>query len=49
MPTILCTGYSSKISKKEADTIGVAAFVMKPLNKFELAKIVRKVLDDTKR
>lgn len=49
MPTILCTGYSSKISKKEADNIGVTSFVIKPLSKSELAKTVRKVLDDTQR
>lgn len=49
MPTIICTGYSSKISEKEAEKIGVASFVMKPLDKSELAKIVRKVLDEAKK
>ncbi|WP_459916124.1 PAS domain-containing hybrid sensor histidine kinase/response regulator [Desulfocicer niacini] len=48
MPTIICTGYSAKISEKEATDIGVQSFVMKPINKSELAKTVRKVLDDAK-
>jgi CheY-like chemotaxis protein len=45
MPTIICTGYSPRMSEEKADDLGVNAFVMKPLNKTELAKIVRKVLD----
>ncbi|WP_319548410.1 PAS domain S-box protein [Desulfogranum marinum] len=48
MPTIICTGYSAKLSKKEAENIGVAAFVMKPLNKAEFAQTIRKVLDEAK-
>ena len=48
MPIIICTGYSAKISKKEAADIGVRSFIMKPINKSELAKMVRKVLDGAK-
>ncbi len=48
MATIICTGYSAKISEKEAAKIGVTSFVMKPLIKAELAQTVRKVLDETK-
>ncbi len=48
MPTIICTGYSSKITKKEATEIGVRAYIMKPINKSELALMVRKVLDGAK-
>nr|WP_319492631.1 ATP-binding protein [uncultured Desulfobacter sp.] len=47
MPTIICTGYSSRISETEAAKMGVKAFLMKPLNKTELAKKVRQVLDDS--
>jgi len=48
MPTIICTGYSSKISEKEAAKIGISSFVMKPLEKADLAKTVRLVLDKAK-
>lgn len=48
MPTIICTGYSAKISEKEAANIGVRSFIMKPINKSELATTVRKVLDGAK-
>jgi DNA-binding NtrC family response regulator len=49
MPTIICTGYSAKISEKQAADIGVRSFIMKPINISDLAKIVRQVLDGAKR
>ena len=49
IPVILCTGYSSKISDKTAVDIGIKAFAYKPVSKADLAKIVRKVLDETKK
>lgn len=48
MPTIICTGYSVNISKKNVEKFGAAAFVMKPLDKAELAQTIRKVLDGAK-
>lgn len=48
MPTIICTGYSSKISARKAADIGISSFAMKPLGKADLAKMVRKVLDEAK-
>ncbi|MCF8087589.1 MAG: transporter substrate-binding domain-containing protein [Desulfotignum sp.] len=47
MPVIVCTGYSKKISAQTAAKIGIKALVYKPLDRAELAKTVRKVLDDT--
>ena len=47
MPTIICTGYSAKVSEKEATRIGVSSFAMKPLNRVDLAKKVRQVLDES--
>ncbi len=47
-PVVLCTGYSNKISDAIARQIGVKAFAYKPIVKAELAKTVRKVLDDAK-
>ena len=49
IPTIICTGYSAKISEQEAANNGIRSFLMKPLNKAELAKSVRKVLDEAKK
>lgn len=42
---ILCTGYSDVISADEAKAQGVHEFVLKPLDRFELANLVRKTLD----
>jgi DNA-binding NtrC family response regulator len=46
MPIILCTGYSSLISAKEAKEIGVREFFIKPLEWAPFIKSVRKVLDN---
>jgi PAS domain S-box-containing protein len=48
IPIILCTGYSKKISDKTAFDIGIRAFSYKPVVRAELAKTVRKVLDEAK-
>jgi PAS domain S-box-containing protein len=48
IPIILCTGYSKKISEESAAGIGIKAFTYKPTIKAELAKTVRKVLDEAK-
>ena len=48
IPVILCTGYSRKISDETACETGVAAFAYKPIVKADLAKTVRKVLDEAK-
>ena len=45
IPIILCTGFSEKETIDLAHEIGVKEYVMKPLNKQELAEVVRKVLD----
>ena len=47
IPVILCTGYSKTISEGAAKAIGIKAFAYKPLVKADLAKTVRKVLDET--
>lgn len=48
LPVILCTGYSKKISDEKASAIGIKAFTYKPIVRAELAKIIRKVLDEAK-
>jgi len=48
IPVILCTGYSKKISDEIVSEIGIKAFAYKPVVKADLAKTVRKVLDEAK-
>jgi len=44
-PIILCSGFTSNATKKQIKNSGVSDFVTKPINKNELARVVRKVLD----
>ncbi len=46
MPTILCTGFSEKIDEDKAKEMGVRHYIEKPINKRDLAFMVRKVLDE---
>ena len=46
IPVILCTGFSKKISDDSIATIGIRAVAYKPIVKADLARTVRKVLDD---
>ena len=45
IPVIISTGYSTLIDAEKAKELGIAAFVMKPMAKRDLAEAVRKVLD----
>ncbi len=45
IPMILCTGYSEKISSDKAKTIGIDAFLRKPVANANLAKTLRRILD----
>jgi CheY-like chemotaxis protein len=44
-PVILCTGFSEKEDIEELKAKGISALVLKPINKQEIAKTIRKVLD----
>ncbi|MBU0992841.1 MAG: PAS domain S-box protein [Proteobacteria bacterium] len=46
LPIIVLTGFSRKINKTDAEKIGVKDLIMKPLLKMELAKTIRRVLDE---
>ncbi|WP_319524190.1 response regulator [uncultured Desulfosarcina sp.] len=48
IPVVICTGYNKKISKKTASEIGIKAFIYKPLERADLSKIIRNVLDAAK-
>ncbi len=45
LPIILCTGYSSLISESKAKEIGIREFALKPIAGKELARLVRRALD----
>ena len=48
IPVIICTGFSERINKEHAEIIGVKGFLMKPVVKFDMAQMVRKVLNKAK-
>ncbi|THB81115.1 MAG: response regulator [Desulfobacteraceae bacterium] len=45
LPVIICTGYSHLIDEDKAKSLGISALVMKPIQRREIALIVRQVLD----
>lgn len=44
IPVILCTGFSEAVNKENFKTMGIRSFVMKPIIKKEIARIIREVL-----
>lgn len=48
IPVVLCTGFSELINEEKAKAIGISAYIMKPVSKEDLAKVVRKVMDEQK-
>ena len=48
IPTMLCTGYSYKISEERAREVGIGAFSMKPVDRIDFAFQIRRLLDATK-
>jgi PAS domain S-box-containing protein len=46
IPIIICTGFSETVNEKKAKALGIKAYVMKPMLIREMAKLVRKVLDE---
>jgi PAS domain S-box-containing protein len=45
IPVILCTGYSRLIDEAQAESIGIAALMIKPVGKTALAVELRRLLD----
>ena len=45
IPIILCTGYSDLINREKALSLDIKEFLMKPHSMFDLATMIRKVLD----
>ncbi len=46
IPVILCTGFSEKMSEKEATSLGIKGFLIKPVVLSDLSAMIRKVLDN---
>jgi CheY-like chemotaxis protein len=45
LPVILCTGYNEMISEDKANAMGIRKFLLKPVDKEELAVAIRSALD----
>ncbi len=45
IPILLCTGHSDRMDEKGAKRIGIMGFATKPVEKGELARVVRRLLD----
>ncbi|MEJ2658351.1 MAG: ATP-binding protein, partial [Desulfobacterales bacterium] len=45
IPVILCTGFSTRITEEKAKSLGIKAFIMKPLIRKDIAETLRQVLD----
>jgi len=45
IPFIICTGFSELINEEKAKELGISDFVMKPIDRHNLAQIIRNVLD----
>jgi PAS domain S-box-containing protein len=48
LPTIICSGFSEKMDEEKAKEIGIRQYIEKPLDRSELAKVVRRVLGSPK-
>jgi CheY-like chemotaxis protein len=48
IPIIICTGHSALVDEDKAKELGLAAYVMKPINLSEIAQTIRKVLNACK-
>jgi len=46
MPIIMCTGFSQVVEPIRLRAVGIRAFAMKPLTRREIARTIRKVLDE---
>ncbi|WP_051309715.1 hybrid sensor histidine kinase/response regulator [Desulfogranum japonicum] len=45
MPIVLCSGYSSPLSPERASNLGIREFLIKPISLYQLAPVLRRILD----
>jgi len=48
IPIILCSGFNRMVNEDMAKAIGIREFCQKPIGRRQFARIVRKVLDESK-
>jgi PAS domain S-box-containing protein len=48
IPIVICTGFSEKTDAQKAKANGIRGFLMKPVVKSDMARMVRRVLDEAK-
>jgi CheY-like chemotaxis protein len=48
IPIVLCTGFSERLNEETAINMGLKGFLMNPVVQVDMAKTVRRVLDDAK-
>ena len=46
LPIIICTGYSERMDPAKAESIGIRGLLMKPVVKADMARLIRRVLDE---
>ena len=46
IPVIICSGFSEKMNKEKAESMGIRKFLMKPILMMELAQAIRRILDE---
>jgi CheY-like chemotaxis protein len=46
IPIILCTGFSHTVNEEKAKEIGIREFIMKPISIGEIARVIRRALDN---
>lgn len=49
IPIIICTGFSHTISPKRAASLGIRAFLLKPVLPQEMARVLKEILDNQKK
>jgi PAS domain S-box-containing protein len=49
IPVILCTGFTERVTEKTIRDLGIMELAIKPLDTRQLAEVVRRVLDRTRR
>jgi CheY-like chemotaxis protein len=46
IPIIICSGIREPGTEEKAKSLGIRAYIMKPLTKKELARVIRNTLDE---
>ena len=49
IPIIICTGFSEKIDEEKAKSLGISGYIMKPILKDEISRMIRRILDKGRR